>query len=57
MKKQQVKPVFDLSFINRYYNYIYAPHEWKHEFNELMLLFNPAWKSIAVNLSGGADSA
>lgn len=57
MKKQQIKSVFDLSFINRYYSYIYAPHEWKHEFNELMLLFNPAWKSIAVNLSGGADSA
>ena len=28
-----------------------------HKFSHLSIAFDPAWKRIAINLSGGADSA
>ena len=57
IERKKIEKKFDLSIVSRYYNYVHAPYNWKHEFDELTVLFNPKWKSIAVNLSGGADSA
>jgi 7-cyano-7-deazaguanine synthase in queuosine biosynthesis len=34
-----------------------AKKEWIHEFEGLNVILNPEWNNIAVNLSGGADSA
>lgn len=34
-----------------------TPASWRHEIDGLIFPFNPEWKTVAVNLSGGADSA
>ena len=49
--------VFDLEITDQYLDAIQSPESWKHKFDEFTILFNPEWKNVAVNVSGGADSA
>ena len=46
-----------LEQINSIYNKFGVPLEWQHEVDGLVIPFNSEWKNIAVNVSGGADSA
>jgi len=49
--------MFNLEHANKVFEHWNVPAEWQHEVNGLIVPFNPEWKSIAVNVSGGADSA
>lgn len=46
-----------LSDINKLYEDSNLPKSMLHTINGLVIPFDPSWKSIAVNVSGGADSA
>ena len=49
--------MFNLEHANKVFERWNVPAEWQHEVNGLIIPFNPEWKNIAVNVSGGADSA
>lgn len=34
-----------------------TPEEWLHDIDGFLFPFNPEWETVAVNVSGGADSA
>lgn len=42
---------------NSVYEKFNTPKEWQHDIDGFIFPFNPEWKTVAVNLSGGADSA
>lgn len=49
---------FDYSASNRAYELFDIDKAWLHDIgNGFLVAFNPRWRNIAVNLSGGADSA
>ena len=43
--------------INELYTQSNLDNKLFHSVNDLIIPFNPDWKNIAVNVSGGADSA
>jgi len=49
--------IWDLSFSNSSYEKFNIDDKWLHQVDELKFPFNPEWKNIGVNVSGGADSA
>lgn len=49
--------MFNTETVNKLYDHYKVPSEILFDHHGLKIPFNPEWKRIAVNLSGGADSA
>ena len=49
--------MFNEASANSVYTHYKVNPDWLFEHNGLKIPLNPEWKRIAVNLSGGADSA
>lgn len=46
-----------IELINEFYKKYNMDSNWIHYFDNLIIPLDPTWKNIAVNVSGGADSA